>query len=78
MQLTKIDNLDSNFRIRVLIAQGNQICTLKGLGHMKYLQELDLSNNRLRNLQKIKTSLERFEFLETLNLMGTVFIVHCQ
>lgn len=77
MQLTKIDHLDSNFRIRVLIAHGNQLCTLKGsLVHMKHLQELDLSNNQLRNLQKIKSSLECFEFLENLNLMGAFFTIH--
>lgn len=74
LQLTKIDQLDSNFRIRVLIAQSNQICTLKGsLVHMKFLQELDLSHNLIRNLQKVKRFLERFEFLETLNLIGNVF-----
>lgn len=78
MQLTKIDHLDSNFRIRVLIAQSNRICTLKGsLQHMKFLQELDLSNNELRNLQKIKKSLERFAHLETLNLMGATLTVPC-
>ena len=77
-KLTKIDNLDTNFRIRTLIAQGNQICTLKGsLVHMRLLQQLDLSNNRLRNLQKIAQSLKCFEFLETLNLKGTAFISHC-
>ena len=77
-KLTKIDSLDNNFRIRTLIAQGNQICTLKGsLVHMRLLQHLDLSNNRLRNLQKIAQSLKCFDFLEILNLKGTVFFSRC-
>ena len=77
-KLTKIDNLDTNFRIRTLIAQGNQICTLKGsLVHMRLLQQLDLSNNRLRNLQKIAQCFKCFDFLETLNLKGTAFIARC-
>jgi Leucine-rich repeat (LRR) protein len=37
---------------------------------MKFLQQLDLSCNQLRNLHKIKSMLAQFQKLELLNLMG--------
>ena len=49
--------------------QDNQLCTLKGsLLCFKFLQHLDLSNNQLRNLEKIIKVLSKLRFLKQLNL----------
>lgn len=49
--------------------QYNEICSLKGsLNCMRFLETLDLSHNKLRDLEKLLTYLEKFAFLETLNL----------
>ncbi|KAF5833652.1 hypothetical protein DUNSADRAFT_9995 [Dunaliella salina] len=70
-RLKKINNLDANFRIKALYVQDNQICTLKGsLLTFKFLEVLDLSNNLLRNLDKIIATLSKFKYLKNLNLMG--------
>uniref|UniRef100_A0A7S0WNL5 Uncharacterized protein n=1 Tax=Chlamydomonas leiostraca TaxID=1034604 RepID=A0A7S0WNL5_9CHLO len=70
-KLKKINNLDQNFRIKALYAQDNQICTLKGsLECFHFLETLDLSNNQLRDLDKLVRVLERFKFLKSLNLTG--------
>eukprot|EP00955_Chlamydomonas_euryale_P109588 365942-Chlamydomonas_euryale.AAC.49 len=68
-KLKKINNLDQNFRIKVLNAQDNQICTLKGsLSCFSNLEQLDLSGNQLRDLAKLLPVLQRFQFLTHLNL----------
>ena len=70
-KLKKINNLEANFRMKVLNAQDNQICTLKGsLTIFRNLEQLDLSNNQLRDLAKLLPVLERFQFLTHLNLKG--------
>ena len=70
-KLKKINNLDENFRIKVLHAQDNQICTLKGsLACFRNLEQLDLSNNQLRDLAKLLPELAKFQFLTHLNLKG--------
>uniref|UniRef100_A0A7S3QKS1 U2A'/phosphoprotein 32 family A C-terminal domain-containing protein n=1 Tax=Dunaliella tertiolecta TaxID=3047 RepID=A0A7S3QKS1_DUNTE len=70
-RLKKINNLDANFRIKALYVQDNQICTLKGcLLTFKFLEVLDLSNNLLRNLDKIIATLSKFKYLKNLNLTG--------
>ena len=70
-KLKKVNNLDANFRMKVLSAQDNQICTLKGsLTSFRNLEQLDLSNNELRDLSKLLPVLERFQFLTHLNLKG--------
>ncbi|MEW5305261.1 MAG: hypothetical protein WDW36_007816 [Sanguina aurantia] len=70
-RLKKVNNLEANFRIRTLYLQANQICTLKGsLLILKFLQQLDLSDNALRNLEKQLKVLEKFKFLTHLNLKG--------
>jgi len=50
--------------------QDNQICTLKGsLLTFKFLEVLDLSNNLLRNLDKLMVTLSKLKYLKSLNLM---------
>jgi len=57
--------------VEALYAHNNKIGSLKGsLGHMKFLETLDLSQNRLRDLEKMLLYLERFHFLRQLNLKG--------
>ncbi len=52
-----------------LLVQDNQICTLKGsLLAFKFLEVLDLSNNQLRDLDKIVATLCKFKYLQNLNL----------
>ena len=62
--------MSSHLAARSLQLQDNQLCTLKGsLRRCKYLDTLDLANNKLRNLQKLLETLGRFQFLQMLNLM---------
>jgi Leucine-rich repeat (LRR) protein len=49
--------------------QNNSICTLKGsLLRLKFLTDLDLSHNQLRDLRKLLQGLARLRFLQQLNL----------
>jgi Leucine-rich repeat (LRR) protein len=49
--------------------QNNAICTLKGsLMQLKFLTDLDLSHNQLRDLRKLLQGLARLRFLQQLNL----------
>ncbi|KAL3151471.1 hypothetical protein ABBQ38_012471 [Trebouxia sp. C0009 RCD-2024] len=69
--LESIHGLNSNFRMRVLHAENNSICSLKGsLSYFTFLETLDLSNNQLRNLPKLAASLAKFQYLTFLNLKG--------
>ena len=55
--------------LRLLLLQNNRICSLKGsLIRFKFLETLDVSNNQLRNLPKLASTLSRFHFLTFLNL----------
>ncbi|KAJ9533417.1 hypothetical protein QJQ45_026499, partial [Haematococcus lacustris] len=70
-KLKKLNNLDANIRIKTLYAHNNQICTLKGsLACLHFLDTLDLSNNQLRDLDKLVAQLGKLKFLKTLNLKG--------
>ncbi|GMH45126.1 hypothetical protein BSKO_13083 [Bryopsis sp. KO-2023] len=70
-RLKFITNLGKNFRIKVLYAQDNAICSLKGsLRYFKFLEVLDLSRNELRDLDKMICHLKSFSFLTHLNLQG--------
>lgn len=56
--------------------QDNQVCTLKGsLLCFTFLEQLDLSNNQLRDLAKLTPVLQKFQFLTHLNLkVGTLAV----
>ncbi|WIA28063.1 hypothetical protein OEZ86_010648 [Tetradesmus obliquus] len=70
-KLTAITGLNSNMRIKQLYAHNNAICTLKGsLLRLKFLTDLDLSHNQLRDLRKLLQGLARLRFLQQLNLQG--------
>jgi hypothetical protein len=69
--LEKIENLDGNFRIKILCAGFNRLTTLEGsLSIMKFIEVLHLHNNKLRNLDKNLEILKDFSFLKDLNLCG--------
>lgn len=62
-----VANVCQRFHQRCL--QDNQVCTLKGsLLCFTFLEQLDLSNNQLRDLAKLTPVLQKFQFLTHLNL----------
>jgi len=68
-KLKKINNLDSNFRIKRLYAQNNKIGTLVGsLARFKFIERLHLFNNSLTNLDKCLDVLSKMAHLEQLDL----------
>lgn len=69
-KLSKLDNLDKNFRVRQVYVQDNRIVSLAGLRTFKFLQVLLASNNQLRDLEKQIGLLSRFNFLARLDLFG--------
>ncbi|CAG9462989.1 unnamed protein product [Pedinophyceae sp. YPF-701] len=70
-RLIEITGLDENVRIKHLYAHENLISTLEGsLSRFKFLTSLDVSNNRLRDLDNVLAFLSRFQHLENLNLRG--------
>ena len=70
--LTALTKLDNNTRVKHLFAQRNQIGTLVGSSvlHMRYLLELDLSDNRLVGLDSTLALLSKLQFLRMLELRG--------
>lgn len=69
-KLSKLDNLERNFRVRQVYIQDNHIVSLAGLRSFKFLQVLLASNNQLRNLGKQIALLSKFNFLNRLDLFG--------
>jgi len=67
-RLSRIENLDSNFRIREVFIQNNRLVSLAGLHSFKFLKVLLASGNQLRNLEKQLALLSRFAFLKHLDL----------
>eukprot|EP00927_Polykrikos_kofoidii_P028757 TRINITY_DN25015_c0_g1_i1.p1 TRINITY_DN25015_c0_g1~~TRINITY_DN25015_c0_g1_i1.p1 ORF type:complete len:502 (+),score=107.94 TRINITY_DN25015_c0_g1_i1:98-1603(+) len=67
-RLSRLDNLELNFRIREVYVQDNRLVSLAGIKSLKFLQVLLASNNQLRNLDKQLALLERFNFLQKLDL----------
>lgn len=67
-RLSRIEHLDSNFRIREIFIENNRLVSLSGLRTFKFLQVLLASNNQLRNLEKQIVALSRFAFLKKLDL----------
>eukprot|EP00930_Biecheleria_cincta_P017157 TRINITY_DN13718_c0_g1_i3.p1 TRINITY_DN13718_c0_g1~~TRINITY_DN13718_c0_g1_i3.p1 ORF type:complete len:404 (-),score=81.37 TRINITY_DN13718_c0_g1_i3:164-1375(-) len=67
-RLSRIENLESNFRIKEVYIQDNRLVSLAGLKSFKFLQVLLASGNQLRNLDKQLALLSRFAFLKKLDL----------
>jgi hypothetical protein len=69
-RLTRLGNLESNFRIREVFVQDNRLVSLAGLKNCHFLRVLLAGNNQIRNLEKQLTFLKRFLFLKKLELSG--------
>jgi len=70
--LTKLDGLDTCFRIKQLLAHNNHIQSLEGssLPQFKFLTELRLYGNQLHDLDSTLTILGRLHRLQDLDLFG--------
>lgn len=67
--LTKLEGLDSNTRIKELYIQNNNLRTLEGsISKMKHLVALTAYNNQLSNLKKNIDFLSDFHYLSHLEL----------
>ncbi|KAJ8578917.1 hypothetical protein ON010_g288 [Phytophthora cinnamomi] len=71
-QVQELDGLDGCFRIKQLFAQNNCIRSLEGssLPHFKFLRELRLYDNKLKDLQGTLDVLSRLSHLRDLDLFG--------
>lgn len=71
-QLQVLDGLDGCFRLKQLYAQDNCICSLdrSALPRLKFLQELRLYNNKLKDLRGTLKVLSRLFRLRDLDLFG--------
>eukprot|EP00439_Symbiodinium_sp_Y106_P064589 s1897_g10.t1 len=67
-RLSRVENLETNFRIREVYIQNNRLVSLAGLKTFKFLRVLLASGNQLRNLDKQLALLSRFPFLKKLEL----------
>lgn len=67
-RLSRIENLETNFRIREVYIEDNRLVSLHGLKNFKFLRVLLASKNQLRNLDKQIALLSRFAFLKKLDL----------
>lgn len=67
-RLTRIDNLETNFRIQEVYVENNSLVSLNGLRNFKFLRVLLASKNQLRNLDKQIALLAKFAFMKKLDL----------
>lgn len=67
-KLTRLDNLDTCFRIRELYVQNNRLVSLQFLQQFKFLRTLLASNNQIRNLDKQLRFLSKLNFLKKCDL----------
>ncbi|EGZ17017.1 hypothetical protein PHYSODRAFT_502063 [Phytophthora sojae] len=75
-QIQELDGLDGCFRIKQLYAQNNCIRSLEGssLPHFKFLRELRLYDNKLKDLQGTLEVLSRLSHLRDLDLFGNAVV----
>jgi Leucine-rich repeat (LRR) protein len=69
-QLRNLDGMTTNFRIKKVYCQDNSLENVQGITKFKFLDTLLISNNRLRSLDKFLVFLQRFAFLNHLDLFG--------
>lgn len=67
-RLSRLDNLESCFRIKQMYLQNNRIVSLSPLRSFKFVNTLLASNNQIRNLEKQLEILTRLSFLKKLDL----------
>ncbi|OWZ21708.1 putative LRR protein [Phytophthora megakarya] len=75
-QIQTLDGLDGCFRLKQLYAQNNCIQSLddSSLPHFKFLQELRLYDNKLKDLQATLEILTRLSRLRDLDLFGNAVV----
>ena len=64
LQLQNLDDISSNFRVKELYCQNNQLSNIDGIHRFKFLQVLLIGDNQLRNLDMFLEYLKKFAFLE--------------
>ena len=64
LQLQNLDDISSNFRVKELYCQNNQLSNINGIQRFKFLQVLLIGDNQLRNLDMFLEFLKKFAFLE--------------
>ena len=69
-QLQNLDDIASNFRVKELYSQNNQLSNVEGIRRFKFLQVLLIGDNQLRDLDVFLEFLSKFAFLEQLDLFG--------
>uniref|UniRef100_A0A7S3FYX4 Uncharacterized protein n=2 Tax=Palpitomonas bilix TaxID=652834 RepID=A0A7S3FYX4_9EUKA len=69
-KISDLVGLESNFRLKYLYLQDNKIRTLKGssLADLKFLEQLNLANNRIRDLAASLAQIAHLKFLKKLDL----------
>ena len=67
-QLTHLDDLQANFRIKNVYCSNNYLENIQGIKKFKFLNRLILDGNRLVGLDNMLSFLSRFAFLEYLTL----------
>ena len=70
MQLQNLDDIQSNFRVKELYCQNNNLSDIDGIKKFKFLNVLLISENELRDLDVFLEFLSKFAFLEQLDLFG--------
>lgn len=70
LQLQNLDDIASNFRVKEVYCQNNQLSNIEGIRRFKFLQVLLIGDNQLRDLDVFLEFLSRFAFLEQLDLFG--------
>lgn len=67
--LTRLDHLERNFRLKFIDARYNQITDFD-LSHQTFLEELYLSGNKIQNLEVVMKKLSHIRNLRVLDLRG--------
>ena len=70
LQLQNLDDIASNFRVKEVYCQNNNLSNIDGIKKFKFLNVLLIADNQLRDLDVFLEFLSRFAFLEQLDLFG--------
>ena len=65
-----MDGISSNFRVKEVYCQGNELESITGIQRFNFLRILLIGNNKLRDLDDFLEFLQKFSFLEQLDLFG--------
>ena len=65
-----MNDIHTNFRVKEVYCQNNQLSNVEGLRRFKFLQVLLIGDNQLRDLDVFLEFISRFAFLDQLDLFG--------